>query len=98
MSSAVAGPRFAPQRVDVERRADGSTLLRSRTRFVHSHAPSASGSCNGHRARLSAASWRNAPGDDWRRVTYAEAIDAVRRIGASLLARGLTAATPVAVL
>ena len=29
MSSAVAGPRFAPQRVDVERRADGSTLLRS---------------------------------------------------------------------
>ena len=31
-------------------------------------------------------------------MTYAEAIDAVRRIGASLLARGLTAATPVAVL
>jgi len=31
-------------------------------------------------------------------VTYAQATDAVRRIGASLLARGLTAATPVAVL
>ena len=69
-----------------------------RTRFVHSHAPSASGSCSGHRARLSAASWPQRAGDDWRRVTYAEAIDAVRRIGASLLARGLTAATPVAVL
>ena len=98
MSSAVAGPRFAPQRVDVERRADGSTLLRSPdplrpfARAVGewlvqwaSRAP--------ERCFLA-----QRAGDDWRRVTYAEAIDAVRRIGASLLARGLTAATPVAVL
>jgi feruloyl-CoA synthase len=37
-------------------------------------------------------------GDGWRAITYAEALDSVRRIGESLLARGLTAATPVAIL
>src|SRR6187200_1707029 len=98
MSGAVAGPRFAPQRVEVERRADGSTLLRSPdplrpfARAVGewlvrwaSRAP--------ERCFLA-----QRAGDDWRRVTYAQAIDAVRRIGESLLARGLTAATPVAIL
>ena len=37
-------------------------------------------------------------GDGWRAITYAEALDAVRRIGEALLARGLTAAAPVAIL
>jgi feruloyl-CoA synthase len=37
-------------------------------------------------------------GDEWRRVTYGDALDAVRRIGGSLLARGLTPSTPVAIL
>jgi long-subunit acyl-CoA synthetase (AMP-forming) len=37
-------------------------------------------------------------GDSWRAITYAETLDAVRRIGESLLARGLTPSTPVAIL
>jgi feruloyl-CoA synthase len=37
-------------------------------------------------------------GDGWRSISYAEALDAVRRIGESLLARGLTSSTPVAIL
>jgi len=98
MSSPVAGPRFAPPRVEVEQRPDGTTLLRSPEPLrpfaravgewlVH-WASSAPDRCFlAERA-----------GDAWRRVTYAEAIDAVRRIGASLLARGLDAATPVAIL
>src|SRR5262245_40232956 len=34
----------------------------------------------------------------WRRVTYAQALEQVRRIGAALLTRGLSAERPVAIL
>lgn len=37
-------------------------------------------------------------GDGWRTLTYAQALDAVRRVAASLLARGFGAETPVVVL
>jgi feruloyl-CoA synthase len=37
-------------------------------------------------------------GDGWRRITYRETLDAVRRIGESLLARGLDATRPVVLL
>lgn len=43
---------------------------------------------------------RNADGGtgDWRRVSYAEAVDSARRIGQALLDRGLDANRPVAIL
>uniref|UniRef100_UPI001824B081 feruloyl-CoA synthase n=1 Tax=Ramlibacter sp. TaxID=1917967 RepID=UPI001824B081 len=43
---------------------------------------------------------RNADGStgDWRRISYAEALDSARRIGTALLARGLSAERPVAIL
>src|SRR5262245_21481878 len=34
----------------------------------------------------------------WRKVSYAEALDAARRIGQALLERGLDASRPVAIL
>jgi len=37
-------------------------------------------------------------GSGWREVTYAEALDQVRAIAASLLDRGMTAATPVLII
>ena len=37
-------------------------------------------------------------GDGWHAITYGDALAAARRIGSSLLARGLTAETPVAIL
>ena len=37
-------------------------------------------------------------GDGWRRITYRDTLDAVRRIGEGLLARGLDAGKPVALL
>jgi feruloyl-CoA synthase len=94
----MTGPRFALPRVELERCADGATILRSPeplrpfARAVGewlvqwaSQAP--------ERCFLAERS-----GDGWRRVTYAEALEAVRRIGESLLARGLTPSTPVAIL
>jgi feruloyl-CoA synthase len=98
MASAVAGPRFAQPRVDVERRIDGVTVLRSPDplrpfaravgEWVAQWAALAPDRCF----------LAQRVGDDWRRVSYAAALDAVRRIGASLLARGLDAAHPVAIL
>jgi feruloyl-CoA synthase len=37
-------------------------------------------------------------GGDWRRVTYAEALDLIRRIGAALLSRGVSPERPIAIL
>ena len=95
---AASGLRLAPARVNVERRADGSTILRSPDPlrpFAR-----ASGEWLVHWA--SAAPERTflaeRSGDDWRRLSYAQALDAVRRIGGSLLARGLTPSSPVAIL
>ena len=90
--------RFASPRVNVEQRADGATLLRSPEPL-------------GPYAR-SVGEWlvrwtREAPerpflaeraADGWRRITYRETLDAVRRIGEALLAHGLDASKPVALL
>ena len=90
--------RFAPARVTVEARADGSTLLTS---------PLALGT-----PARAVGDWlvrwaAEAPdrvflaeraGDGWRTVTYAQALDAVRRVGQALLARGLGPERPVVVL
>ena len=90
--------RFAPAAIDVEKRADGSTILRSPQKL-------------GPRARC-VTEWlvrwsREAPqrtflaerkGDEWKRISYLEAYGAVRRIGQALLDRGLGPAQPVAIL
>ena len=90
--------RFAPAEVVAEKRADGATLLRS---------PQPLG---GHARAVGEwlVRWAaEAPdrvflaeraGDAWRKVSYREALDAVRRIGQSLLERGLEASRPVAIL
>ena len=90
--------RFAPARVNVEKRADGSMLLTS---------PLPLGTparCIGEWLVTWAA---KAPdrvflaeraGEGWRKVTYAQALDAVRRIGQSLLDRGLGPERALAVL
>ena len=103
MGTDTAGPAppglFAPVRVERQALPGGGWLLRSREEL----AP--------HPPRITDSLWhwaREAPdrpflrerGPDgaWRGVSYAEAADAVRRIGAALLARGLGPAQPVAVL
>ena len=93
-----SGLRFAPARVDVVKRGDGSMLLRSPL-LLGSYAR-----CIGE--WLTAWATR-APervflaerqGEGWCRVTYGEALDAARRIGQALLERSLGQDRPVAVL
>jgi feruloyl-CoA synthase len=92
--------QLAPPRVDVERRADGTLVLRSPVGL------GAYARCAGEwlvawarraPARVFLAERDRASGG-WRRVTYAGALDAAVRIGASLLARGLGPERPVAIL
>src|SRR5512134_2745484 len=90
--------RFAPPKVEVEKRADGSMLLRSPQKL-------------GPYARCVTewlVQWSDrAPdrvflaerkGDSWRKMSYRETYGAVRRIAQALLDRGLGPERPVAIL
>src|SRR5262245_59750688 len=98
MTVALKKLRLAPPRVAVERGVDGTTVLRS----PEPMAPfaRATGEWLVQWARLAPErcflAERN--GDGWRRITYAHALEAVRRIGSALLARGLRPSTPVVIL
>ena len=90
--------RFAPAEVDVERRPDGTMVLRS-PRPLQPHER-----CVGEWLVRWA---RQAPervflaerqADAWRKVTYAQALEAARRIGQALLERGLGPEKPLAIL
>ena len=97
-SARVTAVRFATPQVHLERRPDGTTILRS---------PQVLGDCEravgdwlvGWAARAPERRFlAERAGDRWRAITYGEALDAARRIGESLLSRGLTPSTPVAIL
>ena len=90
--------RFLPPRVDVERRADGTFILRS----PEPHRPCAR--CLGDYLERWAAEKPNdiflaeRDGDYWRKITWAEARRQVHAIATFLLARGLSLDHPVAIL
>jgi feruloyl-CoA synthase len=90
--------RFAPAKVELDKRADGTMVLRSPQKL-------------GAYARCVTewlVQWSDrAPqrtflaerkGDGWRKISYRETYGAVRRIGQALLDRGLGAQRPVAIL
>jgi feruloyl-CoA synthase len=90
--------RFAPAKVDVEKRADGSLLLRS---------PMALGACARCVTDWLVAWAERTPertflgeraGDGWRKLSYRETLDAVRAIGQALLEHGLSPERPLAIL
>jgi feruloyl-CoA synthase len=91
--------RLAPAKVEVEKRVDGSMLLRSPQKLApyarcvtewlvqwSDHAP--------ERVFLA----ERGKNDSWRKLTYREAYGSVRRIAQALLERGLNAQKPVAIL
>jgi feruloyl-CoA synthase len=92
--------KFAPAKVDVEKRADGSTLVRSPQKLGpysrcvtewlshwSDHAP--------ERVFLAERSKKDG---GWRKLAYREAYGAARRIGQALLEKGLGKDKPVAIL
>jgi len=90
--------RFAPAEVDLEKRADGTLILRSPQRlgpYSRCTTEWLMQWSDRDPARLFLAERR---GEAWRRISYREAYGAVRRIGQALLDRGLGAEKPVAIL
>lgn len=98
MSTLHSNLKFATPRVDVDKRGDGTLILRSP--HLLGPYPRAVGEWLVHWARSAPERvfLAERAGDGWRRVTYAEALESVRRIGEALLARGLSAGRPVAIL
>jgi len=98
MSTLHTNLRFAPARVEVEAREGRSRILRSPIPLAPF--PRAVGEWLVHWARTSPdrVFLAERAGEAWRKVTYAGALDAVRSIGEALLARGLSADRPVAIL
>jgi feruloyl-CoA synthase len=90
--------RFAPAEVDLEKRADGTLILRSPQRlgpYARCITEWLMQWSDRDPARLFLAERR---GEAWRRISYREAYGAVRRIGQALLDRQLGAEKPVAIL
>ena len=90
--------RFAPAKVDVEKRADGTILLRSPQKL----APYARCVTEWLSQWSDKAPERvflaERKGNGWRKLSYRETYGAVRRIGQALLDRNLDKERPVAIL
>ena len=89
---------FAAPSVTHERRPDGSHLLRSTVRL--GACPASVGASLAHWAseRPDRPFLGEREGNGWRRTTYAQAFEAVRRVASGLLGMGLSRSTPVAIL
>ena len=90
--------RFAPPEVRVEKRADGTKVLRSpQTLKPHARAVG-DWLVHWHRHAPDRTFLAERKGDGWRRVSYRDALSDARRIGQALLNLGLGPRRPVAVL
>ncbi len=98
-SAAALGVRFAPKEVLLERRADGSILLRSPIELC-----GCADNIVDYLERWAAAVpdrvflAQRAPGGGWETLSYAEAWRRVQGVAQALLTRGLTEHTPIAIL
>jgi len=90
--------RFAPATVGVERRADGAIVLRSPQPLRAYERNVGEWLVRWAREAPQRVFLAEREGDKWRRVSYAQALDAARRIGQALLEHGLGPDKPVAIL
>jgi len=90
--------RFAPAKVDLEKRADGSTLLRSPQKLGPYSRCVTEWLVEWSERAPSRVFLAERKGEAWRKISYREAYGAARRIGQALLERGLNAERPVAIL
>jgi len=92
------GLRLAPARMDIERRADGTTVLRSPQKLRGHARAVGEWLLRWARAAPERVFLAERQGEGWRSVGYREALELVRRVGQGLLDRGLDARRPVAIL
>jgi feruloyl-CoA synthase len=90
--------RFAPAKVELDKRADGSMLLRSPQQLGPYSRCITEWLVEWSDRAPTRVFLAERKGDEWRKIPYREAYGAVRRIGQALLDRGLNAEKPVAIL
>jgi feruloyl-CoA synthase len=90
--------RFAPAEVNVEKRAGGVMVLRSPQPLRAYERNVGEWLVKWAREAPERVFLAEREGEAWRRVAYAQALEAARRIGQALLERGLGPGKPVAVL
>jgi feruloyl-CoA synthase len=90
--------RFAPAEIQVEKRADGTTVLRS-PQPLGAHARAVGDwLVHWYEKAPERTFLAERKGDGWRRLNYRDALSDARRIGQALLNLGLDASRPVAIL
>ncbi|HTP61141.1 MAG TPA: feruloyl-CoA synthase [Burkholderiales bacterium] len=90
--------RYAPAEVQLEKRADGATLLRSPQPLKPYARAVGDWLLHWYERTPDRTFIAERKGEGWRRVTYRDALSDARRIGQALLNLGLDADKPVAIL
>jgi feruloyl-CoA synthase len=90
--------RYAPAEVTVEKRPDGSTILRSPQALRPYARAVGDWLVHWHERAPDRTFIAERKGDGWRRVSYRDALSDARRIGQALLNLGLGPERPVAIL
>ena len=90
--------RYAPAEVNVEKRADGTMLLRSPQALKPYARAVGDWLLHWYERAPDRTFIAERKGDGWRRVSYRDALSDARRIGQALLNLGLDADKPVAIL
>ncbi len=90
--------RFAPAKVEIDKRRDGTMRLRSPQALRPCVRAIGEWLVHWAKAAPDRAFLAERSAEGWRRITYREALDAARRIGQGLLDRGLDESRPVAIL
>ena len=90
--------RYAPAEVRVEKRADGTTLLRSPQQLASHVRAVGEWLVQWYEKAPDRVFLAERKGDSWRRLNYRDALSDARRVGQALLNLGLNASRPVAIL
>jgi len=91
-------PRYAPRRLVVDRRADGSILLHNPTPIAGAF-EDAVGALRAWAISAPARPWlAERSGEGWRTLTYAEGWDRVRAVAGGLAGTGLSQSAPLLIL
>ncbi|MDP1874953.1 feruloyl-CoA synthase [Phenylobacterium sp.] len=91
-------PRYAPRRLEIERRADGTLVLANPTPFSHEFQTALDALDHWRTAAPDRVWLAERAGEGWRALTYGEAWHAVTHLAGGLVARGLTGPRPILIL
>jgi len=94
----IRDPRYVERRLEVERRGDGTIVLTNPTPFDRTRQTTNASLDHWALAAPSRVWLAERSGEGWRRLTYAEALDQVSRLAASLKGLGLGPGKPLLIL